>query len=149
MPGTDNIRSKVKMFKQHLWKCKVLEAICIKETRENNLDCGLNMNHVWSPLLHSHTRQPPRRQYCFFMSTPLSITFSYLPRTFLPTRSCHPCTHSFIMTTPTNHIFYSFYCRVHFAELWLLVESVVHQLNIVHELKRSGYDNLAVLRKVQ
>ena len=31
----------------------MLEAICIKETRENNnLDCGLNVNQVWSPLLH-------------------------------------------------------------------------------------------------
>ena len=45
--------AKVKMFEQHLWKRKVLEAICIKETRENNnLDCGLNMNQVSSPLLH-------------------------------------------------------------------------------------------------
>ena len=45
--------AKVKMFEQHLWKCKVLEAICIRETEENNnLDCGLNMNQVWSPLLH-------------------------------------------------------------------------------------------------
>ena len=45
--------AEVKMCKQHLWKRKVLEAICIKETRENNnLDCGLNVNQVWSPLLH-------------------------------------------------------------------------------------------------
>ena len=45
--------AEVKMFEQHLWKRKVLEAICIKETKENNnLDCGLNVNQVWSPLLH-------------------------------------------------------------------------------------------------
>ena len=47
----DSVR--VKTFEQHLWKRKVLEAICIRETKENsNLDCGLNVNQVWSPLLH-------------------------------------------------------------------------------------------------
>jgi hypothetical protein len=45
--------ARVKTFEQYLWKRKVLEAICIKETKENsNLDCGLNVNQVWSPLLH-------------------------------------------------------------------------------------------------
>ena len=45
--------AKVKTFEQHLWKRKVLAAICIRETKENNnLDCGLSMSQVWSPLIH-------------------------------------------------------------------------------------------------
>ena len=44
--------ARVKTFEQHLWKRRVLEAICIRETEENsNLDCGLSVNQVWSPLL--------------------------------------------------------------------------------------------------
>ena len=44
--------AKVRAFEQHLWKRRVLEAICIKETKENsNLDCGLILNQAWSPLL--------------------------------------------------------------------------------------------------
>ena len=35
------------MFDQHLWKKKVLEAICIKQKKNTkNLDCGLNLKQV-------------------------------------------------------------------------------------------------------
>ena len=44
--------AKVRCFEQYVWKRKVLEAIAIRQTENSsNLDCGLNLNQVWSPLL--------------------------------------------------------------------------------------------------
>ena len=44
--------ARVRCFEQHMWRRKVLEAIVIQQTENNsNLDCGLNLNQVWSPLL--------------------------------------------------------------------------------------------------
>ena len=33
------------------WMRKVLEAVVIRQTENSNLECGLNLNQVWSPLL--------------------------------------------------------------------------------------------------
>ena len=44
--------ARARCFEQHMWRRKVLEAIVIQQTENNsNLDCGLNLNQVWSPLL--------------------------------------------------------------------------------------------------
>jgi len=44
--------ARVRCFEQHMWRRKVLEAIVIWQTdNSSNLDCGLNLNQVWSPLL--------------------------------------------------------------------------------------------------
>ena len=93
------------------------------------------------------------------MSTPLPITFHVFPHLSphqITVRAIHAHAHTFqfehlnIMTTSTNHIFYLCeHCRVYLVELWLPVESVVHQLKMVHGPKRSGYNNLAELWKVQ
>ena len=45
--------AKVRLQEQHYWKRKVLEAIHIqKEERTSNLDIGLNINSIWTPILH-------------------------------------------------------------------------------------------------
>ena len=44
--------AKVRTTEQHLWKRKILEAIHIKrQSGTSNLDCGLHLNPIWSPLL--------------------------------------------------------------------------------------------------
>ena len=44
--------AKVRCKEQHLWKRKVLEAIHIQQTpNASNLDCGLQLNPVWLPLI--------------------------------------------------------------------------------------------------
>ena len=44
--------AKVRAHEEHLWKRKVLEAIIIRQTKDtSNLDCGLKLNQIWSPLI--------------------------------------------------------------------------------------------------
>ena len=44
--------AKVRTTEEHLWKREVLEAIYIKrQPVTSNLDCGLQLNPIWSPLL--------------------------------------------------------------------------------------------------
>ena len=44
--------AKVRTTVQHLWKRKVLEAIHLKRQPDtSNLDCGVQLNPIWSPLL--------------------------------------------------------------------------------------------------
>lgn len=46
--------AKVRSVEQFLWKRKVLEAIHIqRETSTSNLDCGLQLNPIWTPILNS------------------------------------------------------------------------------------------------
>ena len=53
----------IKTFKQYLWKRKVLDAICIRETKEKGkLIYGLSVYQVWAPLLsypYHITQSPP------------------------------------------------------------------------------------------
>ena len=44
--------AKVRCTEQHYWKRKVREAIHISQQRNtSNLDCGLQINPVWLPLI--------------------------------------------------------------------------------------------------
>ena len=46
--------AKVRTVEQFLWNWKVLEAIHIqRETETSNLDCGLQLSPVWTPIINS------------------------------------------------------------------------------------------------
>ena len=45
--------AKVRLQEQHQWKRKVLEAIHIQREKTSNLDIGLSINPIWTPILNS------------------------------------------------------------------------------------------------
>ena len=43
--------AKIRETEPHLWKRRVLEAIHIQTQRNNNLDGGLQISHIWHPFI--------------------------------------------------------------------------------------------------
>ena len=53
--------AKLRVNEQHLWKRKMLEAIHIKiQDNPSNLDCGLQINPIWLPIIQKERTIPQR-----------------------------------------------------------------------------------------
>ena len=71
--------ARVRCTEQHHWKRKVLEAIHIQQhPNSSNLDCGLQLNPVWLPLMQKTWVSQDPAHYLSSFFFPLNFSyFSY------------------------------------------------------------------------